>query len=117
MPNQIDFRFQINNNSPYAAIAKYLSPTNKTLPFPRHNMIIWAITAFWHPMVCEWEGGLTESELKAKARESIYQLQQQITLLARTFNLEQEVGEHRSRTQSSINREKSDTPLVRAISF
>ncbi|MBD2511444.1 hypothetical protein H6G91_30080 [Nostoc muscorum FACHB-395] len=57
-------------------------------------MIIWAIAAFWHPIACRWLGGFSESDLKSKARISIYQLQQQIIYLAQTFNLEQELESH-----------------------
>ncbi|MDZ8066929.1 MAG: hypothetical protein RMY64_15115 [Nostoc sp. DedQUE08] len=94
MPEQVDFRFQFSTSSPYLPLLKYLSPKNKTLEFPRQNMIIWAIAAFWHPIACRWLGGFSESDLKSKARISIYQLQQQIIYLAQTFNLEQELENH-----------------------
>ncbi|WP_373524754.1 hypothetical protein [Nostoc sp.] len=94
MSNQVDFRFQFSTDSPYILLVKYLSPKNKTLSFPRQNMIIWAIAAFWYPIACKWLGGFSQSDLKSKARTAIYQLQQQIIYLAHTFNLEQELGTH-----------------------
>ncbi|WP_341532232.1 hypothetical protein WKK05_40970 (plasmid) [Nostoc sp. UHCC 0302] len=93
MSNQVDFRFQFSTDSPYILLVKYLSPKNKALSFPRQNMIIWAIAAFWYPIACKWLGGFSESDLKSKARTAIYQLQQQIIYLAHTFNLEQELGQ------------------------
>lgn len=91
MSNRVDFRFQFSTKSPYILLIEYLSPKNKTLLFPRQNMIIWAVAAFWYPIACKWLGGFSESDLKSKARTAIYQLQQQIIYLAHTFNLEQEL--------------------------
>jgi hypothetical protein len=94
MSNNFDFRFQFGASSPYIPLLQYLSPKNKSLEFPRQNMIIWAIAAFWYPMACKWLGGFSQSDLKSKARAAIYQLQQQIIYLAHTFNLEQELETH-----------------------
>lgn len=92
MREQVDFRFQISANSPYVTLIKYLNTKNKFLEFPRHNMIIWALAAFWHPLACKWVGGFSDAELKLKARTAIYQLQQQIIYLAQAFGLENELG-------------------------
>ncbi|MBD2302245.1 hypothetical protein [Nostoc sp. FACHB-190] len=92
MPKQVDFRFQISEHSPYATLIKYLSPKNKLLEFPRHNMITWALAAFWHPLACKWSGRFSDADLKLKARTAIYQLQQQIIYLAHVFGLESELG-------------------------
>lgn len=94
MSNNFDFRFQFGASSPYIPLLQYLSPKNKSLEFPRQNMIIWAIAAFWYPIACKWLGGFSQSDLKSKARTAIYQLQQQIIYLAQTFNLEQELETH-----------------------
>lgn len=94
MSDQIDFRFQFSSSSPYLPLLKYLSPKNKAIEFPRQNMILWAIAAFWYPIACKWWGGFSESDLKSKARTAIYQLQQQIIYLAATFNLEPELETH-----------------------
>lgn len=94
MSEQIDFRFQFSSSSPYLPLLKYLSPKNKKLEFPRQNMILWALVAFWYPVACKWWGGFSESDLKSKARTAIYQLQQQIIYLATTFNLETELETH-----------------------
>jgi hypothetical protein len=94
MSNNFDFRFQFGASSPYIPLLQYLSPKNKSLEFPRQNMIIWAIAAFWYPVACKWLGGFSQSDLKSKARAAIYQLQQQIIYLAHTFNLEQELETH-----------------------
>jgi hypothetical protein len=94
MSNNFDFRFQFGASSPYIPLLQYLSPKNKSLEFPRQNMIIWAIAAFWYPIACKWLGGFSQSDLKSKARSAIYQLQQQIIYLVHTFNLEQELETH-----------------------
>lgn len=92
MANQVDFRFQMSTSSPYVLLIKYLSPKNKKTEFPRQNMIVWALAAFWHPIACKWSGSFTDAQLKQKARASIYQLQQQIVYLAHAFGLEKELG-------------------------
>lgn len=106
MSNNFDFRFQFGASSPYIPLLQYLSPKNKSLEFPRQNMIIWAIAAFWYPIACKWLGGFSQSDLKSKARAAIYQLQQQIIYLAHTFNLEQELETHGIVANLSLSNEQ-----------
>ncbi len=93
MYDQIDFRFryQVAVNSLHATLLKYLQ--SKDTEFAREQMIVWSLSAFWHPLACRWIGSFTEAELKVKARNAIYQLQQQINYLAQNFGLDpQELG-------------------------
>ncbi len=88
MYEQIDFRFrcQVGTTSLHAALLQYLQ--SKQTAFPREQMILWSLSAFWHPLACKWLGKSTEAELKQKARNAIYELQQHINYLARNFELE-----------------------------
>jgi hypothetical protein len=88
MYEQIDFRFryQVGVNSLHGTLLKYLQ--SKHIEFPREQMILWSLSAFWYPLACRWVGEFTEAELKQKARNAIYQLQQQINYLAQNFGLE-----------------------------
>ena len=96
MYEQIDFefRYQADINSFYVPLLRYLQKKNgkhkkvKTTEFAREQMILWALSAFWYPLACKSLGGFTEVELKQKARNAIYQLQQQIVYLAQNFGLE-----------------------------
>lgn len=51
-------------------------------------MILWSLSAFWYPLAYKWQCKFTEAELKQKARNAIYQLQQQINYLAQIFGLD-----------------------------
>lgn len=96
MYEQIDFefRYQADINSFYVPLLRYLQKKNgkhkkvKTTEFAREQMILWALSAFWYPLACKSLGGFTEAELKQKARNAIYQLQQQIVYLAQNFGLD-----------------------------
>ncbi len=91
MPEQIDFRFrcQLSAQSPHGLLARYLR--SKEADFPMDKMILWATSAFWYPLACKWAGGRNEADLKQKARNAIYQLQQQMVYLAQTFDLDLEL--------------------------
>lgn len=126
MYEQIDFqfRYQAGINSFYAPLFRYLHKKDKKvkateLEFPREQMILWALSAFWYPLACRWLGGFTEGELKQKARNAIYQLQQQINYLATIFGLDPQefVGAPSgSQLDSSFNRmskaEEQTAPLA-----
>ncbi len=91
MSNLIDFRirYQVGERSPHATLFKYLR--SKDTEFSMRQMVVWALSAFWYPLACKWSGLVPETHLKAIARHAIYELQQQISYLARTFGLEQEI--------------------------
>lgn len=88
MYEQIDFRFryQVAATSIHATLLKYLQ--SKHTEFPREQMILWSLSAFWYPLACRWQWDLKEAELKQKARNAIYQLQQQINYLAQIAGLD-----------------------------
>lgn len=89
MYEQIDFRFRYQvaiHSSIYGILLKYLQ--SKETDFPLQQMVLWSLSAFWHPLAYKWAGKSSETELKQKARNSIHQLQQQINYLAQTFNLD-----------------------------
>ncbi len=102
MYEQVDFqfRYQPGSASPYALLLRYLQPKKRRgkqsstlLPddsaeFPKEQMILWALSAFWYPLACKALGNLTEAELKQKARNAIYQLLQQINYLIQVFGLD-----------------------------
>lgn len=102
MYEQVDFqfRYQPGSTSPYALLLRYLQPrkrrdkqSNTLLPddsaeFPKEQMILWALSAFWYPLACKALGNLSEAELKQKARNAIYHLQQQINYLIQVFGLD-----------------------------
>lgn len=102
MYEQVDFqfRYQPGSASPYALLLRYLQPkkrrgkqTSTLLPddsaeFSKEQMILWALSAFWYPLACKALGNLTEAELKQKARNAIYHLQQQINYLISVFGLD-----------------------------
>ena len=104
MYEQVDFqfRYQPGSTSPYALLLRYLQPkkrrdkqSNTLLPddsaeFPKEQMILWALSAFWYPLACKALGNLTEAELKQKARNAIYHLLQQINYLIQVFGLDSE---------------------------
>lgn len=92
MSNLIDFRirYQVGESSPHATLFKYLR--SKDTEFSMRQMVVWALSAFWYPLACKWSGLFSENHLKAIARHAIYELQQQISYLARTFGLEQEIA-------------------------
>lgn len=92
MYKQFDFRFryQMSENSSHATLFRYLS--SRDTEFSLRPMIVWALSAFWYPLACKWSKQYSEADLKAAARHAIYELQQQISYLARTFGLEQELA-------------------------
>lgn len=102
MYEQVDFqfRYQPGSASPYALLLRYLQPKKRrgkqsnirssddTGEFPKEQMILWALSAFWYPLACKALGKMTEAELKQKARNAIYHLQQQINYLIQAFGLD-----------------------------
>ncbi len=88
MYERIDFRFrcQVGINSLHATLLQYLQ--SKQTEFPREQMILWSLSAFWHPLACKWLGKFNEAELKQKATNAIYELQKQINYLVEIFGLE-----------------------------
>lgn len=104
MYEQVDFqfRYQPGSTSPYALLLRYLQPKKRrdkqsntlllddSAEFPKEQMILWALSAFWYPLACKALGNLTEAELKQKARNAIYHLLQQINYLIQVFGLDSE---------------------------
>lgn len=102
MYEQVDFqfRYQPGSASPYALLLRYLQPKKRrdkqsntlllddSAEFPKEQMILWALSAFWYPLACRALGNLTEAELKQKARNAIYHLLQQINYLIQVFGLD-----------------------------
>lgn len=93
-PVDFEFRYQADVNSFYVPLLRYLQKRNrkygkaKNTEFSREQMILWALSAFWYPLACKWLGGFTETELKQKARNAIYELQKQINYLGQVFGLD-----------------------------
>lgn len=89
---QIDYHFrcQVSDNSPDAPLLLYMR--SKQTAFDRRQMVLWALSAFWSPLACQWSESCTQEQQKAIARNAIYELHKQILYLARTFGLEQELG-------------------------
>lgn len=141
MYEQVDFqfRYQPGSASPYALLLRYLQPrkrrdkqSNTLLPddsseFPKEQMILWALSAFWYPLACKALGSLTDAELKQKARNAIYHLQQQINYLIQVFGLDSQDfvfpasgtqlnggGNKSERTASEIGLEPSNTSVPTA---
>lgn len=85
----IELRYQVSANSPDAPLLKYI--TAKETEFKKDQKILWALSGFWFPSACKWMGKHTDDQLKAIARNAIYELQKQISYLARTFGLEHEL--------------------------
>jgi hypothetical protein len=124
MYEQVDFhfRYQPLSESPYALLLKYLQPRKKdskrskglatedldeSAEFPRERMILWALSAFWYPSACKALGGFSQTELRQKARNAIYQLLQQVYYLIQLFDLDPHefvfpasAGELRSRVEA-----------------
>lgn len=92
MYKQFDFRFryQVSEKSPHATLFKYLS--SKETEFPLHQMMAWALSAFWYPLAWRWSKQYSEAELRAIACKAIQELQAQINYLVQAFNLEQELA-------------------------
>ncbi len=99
MYEQVDFhfRYQAGNESLYALLLRYLQAkkhgNRKVLAedlaeFPKEQMVLWALFAFWHPLACKALGSFNEVQLKQKARNAIYQLLQHINYLIEIFDLD-----------------------------
>lgn len=99
MYEQVDFhfRYQAGNESLYALLLRYLQAkkhgSRKLLvedlaEFPKEQMVLWALFAFWHPLACKALGSFNETQLKQKARNAIYQLLQHINYLIEIFDLD-----------------------------
>ncbi|PSB30606.1 hypothetical protein [Chlorogloea sp. CCALA 695] len=99
MYEQVDFhfRYQAGNESLYALLLRYLQAkkhgSRKLLAedlaeFPKEQMVLWALFAFWHPLACKALGSFNETQLKQKARNAIYQLLQHINYLIEIFDLD-----------------------------
>lgn len=99
MYEQVDFhfRYQAGNESLYALLLRYLQAkkhgSRKLLAedlaeFPKEQMVLWALFAFWHPLACKALGSFNEAQLKQKARNAIYQLLQHINYLIEIFDLD-----------------------------
>ena len=85
MYEQVDFhfRYQAGNESLYALLLKYLQAkkhgsrkliAEDLAEFPKEQMVLWALFAFWHPLACKALGSFNETQLKQKARNQWLQL-------------------------------------------
>ena len=99
MYEQVDFhfRYQAGNESLYALLLRYLQAkkhgsrklvVEDLAEFPKEQMVLWALFAFWHPLACKALGSFNEIQLKQKARNAIYQLLQHINYLIEIFDLD-----------------------------
>ena len=99
MYEQVDFhfRYQAGNESLYALLLRYLQAkkhgsrklvVEDLAEFPKEQMVLWALFAFWHPLACKALGSFNETQLKQKARNAIYQLLQHINYLIEIFDLD-----------------------------
>ncbi len=99
MYEQVDFhfRYQAGNESLYALLLRYLQAkkhggrklvVEDLAEFPKEQMVLWALFAFWHPLACKALGSFNENQLKQKARNAIYQLLQHINYLIEIFDLD-----------------------------
>ncbi len=99
MYEQVDFhfRYQAGNESLYALLLRYLQAkkhgsrklvVEDLAEFPKEQMVLWALFAFWHPLACKALGSFNEVQLKQKARNAIYQLLQHINYLIEIFDLD-----------------------------
>lgn len=102
MYEQVDFhfRYQAGNESLYALLLRYLQAKKNgsrgsrklvaedLAEFPKEQMVLWALFAFWHPLACKALGNFNEVQLKQKARNAIYQLLQHINYLIEMFDLD-----------------------------
>lgn len=105
MYEQIDFHFrhQPSSGTPYAVLLKYLDRKKKgskggrelgcdcadeLTEFPKEQMILWALSAYWYPSACKALGSFSKAQLRQKAKNAIYQLLQQIYYLIQLFELD-----------------------------
>jgi len=82
------WRFQTQENQRYAPLVEYLNDSNEDLPYPKTEMLLQAIAAFWYPFALQWRGR-SEEEIKTAVIFAIKSLELHIALLKDHFKIVQ----------------------------
>ena len=82
------WRFQTQENQRYAPLVEYLNDSNEDLPYPKTEMFLQAIAAFWYPFALQWRGR-SEEEIKTAVIFAIKSLELHIALLKDHFKIVQ----------------------------
>jgi sulfite reductase alpha subunit-like flavoprotein len=85
---RIQFAYNADVDSPTGVLFQYLIKNERARSREGKHKGIDAMSAFWKPFAYQEQENLSEEELKAIARESIEQLNRQMTLICDTFGLE-----------------------------
>lgn len=85
---RIQFAYNTDVDSPTGVLFQYLIKNERARSREGKHKGIDAMSAFWKPFAYQEQENSSEEELKAIARESIEQLNRQLTLICDTFGLE-----------------------------
>jgi hypothetical protein len=85
---RIQFAYNADVDSPTGVLFQYLIKNERARSREGKHKGIDAMSAFWKPFAYQEQENLSVEELKAIARESIEQLNRQMTLICDTFGLE-----------------------------
>lgn len=85
---RIQFAYNADVDSPTGVLFQYLIKNERARSREGKHKGIDAMSAFWKPFAYQEQENLSEEELKAIARESVEQLNRQMTLICDTFGLE-----------------------------
>jgi hypothetical protein len=85
---RIQFAYNADVDSPTGVLFQYLIKNERARSREGKHKGIDAMSAFWKPFAYQEQENLTEEEIKAIARESVEQLNRQMTLICDTFGLE-----------------------------
>lgn len=83
--DSLECRFKVKSNQRYASLVEYLNAVDD-LPYPKTQMFLQALSAFWEPFALKWKGR-DEEQVKAAASFAIKSLELHIALLQNQFGI------------------------------
>jgi len=91
--SRIQFAYRTYVNSPMGDVFQYLLHSTARSAHKGKKMGLAAMSAFWKPFSARSVLELSEPEVRAVALASIAELQQQISLIRKTFNIPENLNE------------------------